>query len=125
MVGVVEMEAWTALVENAVLTAGAGGPQTNAAMAEQNRGTDRIASLGKWVEALRPGSSEAVLDSSETFRYPLASSQSGGTRCVAEIKLRNPPASLRSSGGESFGGRDYLLGRGRSLGRKGKTSSSE
>lgn len=28
---------------------------------------------------------------------------------MAEIKLRNPPASLRSLGGEPFGRRDYLL----------------
>ena len=51
------------------------------------------------------GSSEAVLDSPELFRYHFASSQSGGAHCVAKIKLRNPPASLRSLGGELF---DYV-----------------
>lgn len=37
MAGVAEIESGTAQAENAVLMAGAGGPQTNAALAEQSR----------------------------------------------------------------------------------------
>ena len=50
--------------------------------------------LGKRRRFCR-GSSEAVLDSPELFRYHFASSQSGGVHCVAVLELRNPPGSLR------------------------------
>ena len=44
------------------------------------------------------GSSEAVLDSPERFRYHFASSQSGGAHCVAVLELGNLPGSLRLFG---------------------------
>ena len=94
-------------MESAVLTAGAGGPQNNVALKERDGEMTGAGSLMKRTLLFLPGSSEAVLDSPEPFRYHLASSQSGGAHCVAEIELGNPPATLRSLGGEPFGRRDY------------------
>ena len=48
------------------------------------------------------GSSEAVLDSPELFRYHFASSQSGGVHCVAVLELGDPSASLRLFGWGAF-----------------------
>ena len=57
--------------------------------------------LGKRRRFCR-GSSEAVLDSPEPFRYHFASSQSGGAHCVAVLELRDPPASLWLCGWGAF-----------------------
>ena len=50
--------------------------------------------LGKRRRFCR-GSSEAVLDSPELFRYHFASSQSGGVHCVAVLEHGDSSGSLR------------------------------